>query len=122
MKRFTEFIIEGRAVDSILIKDTNNKNVDVVYSCYDKDSLDEVIKKYEAVGKYWQGKGFFLATMKNKSTWIVDKSKEYKVNSWQPNGEFLKWEDETDYDETYTKQELLDAFEKGDTMLIVINK
>ena len=115
-------LFEGRTVNEVTIKDQNNKEVNVVYYCYDKESLDKVIKQYESVGKYWKDKGFFLATLKNKSTWVVDTDKEFKMNTWQPNGEFIKFEDEIDNDESYTYKELVDLLEKGDTMLIVVNK
>lgn len=115
--------LEGRTVDEVTVKDIKtNKKVDVVYYCYDKESLDKVSKQYEHVGKYWIDKGFFLATLKNKSTWVVDMDKEFEMHTWQPNGEFIKFEDEIDNDESYTYKELVDLLEKGDTMLIVINK
>ena len=50
--------LEGRTVDEITVKDIKtNKKVDVVYYCYDKESLDKVSKQYEHVGKYWIDKG-----------------------------------------------------------------
>lgn len=122
MKSLFEYILEGRTVDEISIKDQNNKDVNVVYYCYDKDSLDKVIKQYESVGKYWKDKGFFLATLKNKSTWTIDNDKEFHMNTWKPNGEFLEYEDEVDHNEVYTYNELVDLLENGETMLVVINK
>lgn len=122
MKSLFEYILEGRTIDEIAIKDQNNKDVNVVYYCYDKDSLDKVIKQYESVGKYWKDKGFFLATLKNKSTWTIDNDKEFHMNAWKPNGEFLEYEDEIDHNEMYTYNELVDLLKKGETMLVVINK
>jgi hypothetical protein len=122
MKSLFEYILEGRTIDEISIKDQNNKDVNVVYYCYDKDSLDKVIKQYESVGKYWKDKGFFLATLKNKSTWTIDNDKEFHMNTWKLNGEFLEYEDEIYHNEVYTYNELVDLLEKGETMLVVINK
>jgi hypothetical protein len=122
MKSLIEYINEGRTIDEIVIKDQNNKDVNVVYYCYDKNSLDKVIKQYESVGKYWKGKGFFLASLKNKSTWTIDNDKEFHMNTWKPNGEFLEYEDEIDHNEVYTYNELVNLLEKGETMLVVINK
>lgn len=122
MKSLFEYILEGRTVDEIAIKDQNNKDVNVVYYCYDKDSLDKVIKQYEYVSKYWKDKGFFLATLKNKSTWTIDNDKEFHMNTWKPNGKFLEYEDEIDHNESYSYNELVNLLEKGETMLVVINK
>lgn len=122
MKSLFEYILEGRTIDEISIKDQNNKDVNVVYYCYDKESLDKVIKQYESVGKYWKDKGFFLATLKNKSTWTIDNDKEFHMNTWKPNGKFLEYEDEIDHNESYSYNELVNLLEKGETMLIVINK
>ena len=112
--------LEGKTVDEVIVKDIKtNKKVDVVYYCYDKESLDKVSKQYEHVGKYWKDKGFFLATLKNKSTWVVDMNKKFEIHTWQPNGEYLKCEDT---EEEYTYKELIELLEKGETMLVVINK
>lgn len=119
MKSLFEYILEGRTIDEISIKDQNNKDVNVVYYCYDKDSLDKVIKQYEYVSKYWKDKGFFLATLKNKSTWTINTDEDWNVHTWQPNGDFLERDDN---EEEYTYKELLELLEKGETMLIVINK
>ena len=103
--------------DEIKIKDSKtHKPVDVVYYCYDKDSLTDTIKKYDATGKYWIDKGFFIAT-KNKNSWEVNTNKEYSANSYQPNSEYIKCDDKK-----YTYKEIVDLIEKGDTMVIVINK
>ena len=112
-------LFEGRTVNEITIKDQNNKEVNVAYYCYDKESLDKVIKQYESVGKYWKDKGFFLATLKNKSTWEVDIDKEWNVHTWRPNADFIEYDEN---EEEYTYKELLDLIEQGETMLIVINK
>ena len=112
-------ILEGRTVNEVTIKDQNNKEVNVVYYCYDKESLDKVIKQYESIGKYWKDKGFFLATLKNKSTWEVDIDKEWNVHTWRPNADFIEYDENK---EEYTYKELLELLEKGETMLIVINK
>lgn len=117
MKRFTDFIVEGRTIDEIKIKDQKNKNVDIVYCAYDEESLNDICNKYQNVGKYWIDKIFCIATLKNKSTWITDTSKEFKLNTYQPNGDFLEYNNES-----YTYKELVDLLEKGETMLIVINK
>ena len=102
--------LEGRTVDEITVKDVNsNKIVDVIYYCYDKESLDKLSKQYD--------KGFFLASLKNKSTWVTDINKEFKLNTWQPNGEYFKCGNKS-----YTYKELIELLEKGETMLIVINK
>ena len=123
MKNITQHIynslFEGRTVNEITIKDQNNKEVNVAYYCYDKESLDKVIKQYESVGKYWKDKGFFLATLKNKSTWEVDIDKEWNVHTWRPNADFIEYDEN---EEEYTYKELLNLIEQGETMLIVINK
>lgn len=125
MKTFKQFIynsilLEGRTIDEVVVKDQNNKNVNVAYYCYDKESLDKVTKQYESVGvKYWIDKGFFITTLKNKSTWVVNTDKEFKVNTWQPNGDYFYNEDEN---ESYTRAEIIDLLEAGETMVIVINK
>lgn len=119
MKSLFEYILEGRTIDEIAIKDQNNKEVNVAYYCYDKDSLDKVIKQYESVGKYWKDKGFFLATLKNKSTWTINTDEEWNVHTWRPNGDFLERDEN---EEEYTYKELLELLEKGETMLVVINK
>ena len=112
-------ILEGRTVNEVTIKDQNNKEVNVVYYCYDKESLDKVIKQYESIGKYWKDKGFFLATLKNKSTWEVDIDKEWNIHTWRPNADFIEYDEN---EEEYTYKELLELLEKGETMLVVINK
>jgi len=123
MKNITQHIynslFEGRTVNEVTIKDQNNEEVNVAYYCYDKESLDKVIKQYESVGKYWKDKGFFLATLKNKSTWEVDIDKEWNVHTWRPNADFIEYDEN---EEEYTYKELLDLIEQGETMLIVINK
>lgn len=123
MKNITQHIynslFEGRTVNEITIKDQNNKEVNVVYYCYDKESLDKVTDQYEHVGKYWKDKGFFLATLKNKSTWVVDMDKEWNVHTWRPNADFIEYDEN---EEEYTYKELLELLEKGETMLVVINK
>ena len=112
-------ILEGRTVNEVTVKDQNNKEVNVVYYCYDEESLNKVIKQYEHVGEYWVDKGFFLATLKNKSTWEVDIDKEWNVHTWRPNGDFLERDEN---EEEYTYKELIELLEKGETILIVINK
>ena len=112
-------LFEGRTVNEITIKDQNNEEVNVAYYCYDKESLDKVIKQYESVGKYWKDKGFFLATLKNKSTWEVDIDKEWNIHTWRPNADFIEYDEN---EEEYTYKELLDLIEQGETMLVVINK
>jgi hypothetical protein len=112
--------LEGKTVDEIVIKDIKTKKeVDVVYYCYDKESLYKVSDQYERVGKYWIDKGFFLATLKNKSTWVVDMDKEFHMNTWRPNADFIECNDN---EEEYTCNELLELLEKGETMLVVVNK
>ena len=119
MKDFKLFL-EGRTVDEVIVKDVKTKKkVDVAYYCYDKESLDKVTDQYEHVGKYWIDKGFFLATLKNKSTWVVDMDKEFKMHTWRPNGDFIERDEN---EEEYTYKELIELLEKGETMLIVINK
>lgn len=112
-------ILEGRTVNEVTVKDQNNKEINVAYYCYDKESLDKIIKQYESVGKYWKDKGFFLATLKNKSTWEVDINKEWNVHTWRPNADFIEYDEN---EEEYTYKELLDLIERGETMLVVINK
>ena len=115
-----KLFLEGRTVDEVTVKDIKtNKKVDVVYYCYDKESLDKVSKQYEHVGKYWIDKGFFIATLKNKSTWVVDMNKEFHMHTWRPNGDFIEYDDN---EEEYTYKELIELLDKGETMLIVINK
>lgn len=115
-----KLFLEGKTIDEVIIKDINsNKKVNVAYYCYDKESLDKVSKQYETVGKYWKDKGFFLAKLKNKSTWTVDIDKEFYMNTWRPNGDFIEYNDN---EEEYTYKELLELLDQGDTMLVVINK
>ena len=122
MKSLINFLNEGITIDEIIIKDQKNKNVDIVYCAYDEASLNDICNKYKNVGKYWIDKIFCIATLKNKSIWITYTSKEFKLNTYQPNGDFLEYEDEINYNESYTYKELVDLLEKGETMLIVINK
>ena len=123
MKNITQHIynslFEGRTVNEITIKDQNNKEVNVVYYCYDKESLDKVTDQYEHVGKYWIDKYFYLARLKNKSTWTINTDEEWNIHTWRPNGDFLERDEN---EEEYTYKELLELIEKGETMLIVINK
>ena len=123
MRNLTQYInsilLEGRTIDEIVVKDQHNKEVDVVYYCYDEESLNDILKKYKAVGKYWIDKGFFLATLKNKSTWIVDTDKEFHVNDYRPNADFFEYDD---CEEEYTYKELVELLNQGETMVIVINK
>lgn len=123
MKNITQHIysslFEGRTVNEVTIKDQNNKKVNVAYYCYDKESLDKVTDQYEHVGKYWIDKYFYLARLKNKSTWTINTDEEWNVHTWRPNGDFLERDEN---EEEYTYKELLELLEKGETMLIVINK
>lgn len=112
-------ILEGRTIDEVTIKDQNNKKVDVVYYCYDKESLDKITDQYGRVGKYWIDKYFYLARLKNKSTWTINTNEEWNVHTWRPNGDFLERDENK---EEYTYKELLELLDKGETMLIVINK
>ena len=112
-------ILEGRTVDEVIIKDQNNKEVNVAYYCYDKESLNKVIKQYEHVGKYWIDKYFYLARLKNKSTWTINTDEKWNVNTWRPNGDFLERDEN---EEEYTYKELIELLDKGETMLVVINK
>ena len=117
---YDSMLLEGRTIDEVTVKDIKTKKkVDVVYYCYDKESLNKVIKQYEHVGKYWIDKGFFLATLKNKSTWEVDMDKEFHMHTWRPNADFIEYDEN---EEEYTYKELLELIEKGETMLVVINK
>ena len=114
-----KLFLEGRTIDEVTVKDIKtNKKVDVAYYCYDKESLNKVSYQYEHVGKYWIDKGFFIAILKNKSTWVVNTNKEFEMHTWQPNGEYLKYNNK----EKYTYKELLELLEQGETMLIVVNK
>ena len=45
--------------------------------------------------------------------------KEFEMNTWRPNGDFINY---NDGEEEYTYKELIELLEKGDTMLVVINK
>ena len=116
---YDSLLLEGRTVNEVTVKDQNNKEVNVVYYCYDRESLDKISKQYEHADKYWIDKGFFLATLKNKSTWAVDMDKEFKMHTWRPNGDFIKCDGN---EEEYTYKELLELLDKGETMLVVINK
>lgn len=117
MKDIKQYILESKIPDEITIKDVKtHKPVDVVYYCYDKDSLTDTIEKSEAVGKYWINKGFFIAT-KKKNSWVVDTNEECVINSYQPNSEYIKCDDKK-----YTYNEIIELLEKGDTMVVVINK
>ena len=113
-----KLFLEGKTIDEVIVKDINSNNkVDVVYYCYDKESLDKVSKQYDHIDKL-KDKGFFLASLKNKSTWVVDMNKEFHMNTWRPNDDFIKYDD----NEEYTYKELLELLDRGDTMLVVINK
>ena len=114
-----KLFLEGKTIDEVIIKDINSNNkVDVVYYCYDKESLDKVSKQYDHIDKL-KDKGFFLASLKNKSTWVVDMNKEFHMNTWRPNGDFIKCDDN---EEEYSYKELLELLDQEDTMLVVINK
>jgi hypothetical protein len=112
-------LFEGRTVNEITIKDQNNKEVNVAYYCYDKASLNKVADQYDHIGKYWDDKGFFLATLKNKSSWVVDMNEEYNMHTWRPNADFIECNNGK---KKYTYKELLELIEQGETMLVVINK
>ena len=115
-----KLFLEGKTIEEVTVKDVKTKKkVDVAYYCYDKESLDKVTDQYEAVGKYWKDKGFFLARLKNKSTWTIDTDEEYHVHTWRPNGDFIE---RNENEEEYTYKELLELLDEGETMLIVINK
>ena len=115
-----KLFLEGKTIEEVTVKDINTKKkVDVVYYCYDKESLDKVTDQYEHVGKYWVDKGFFLATLKNKSTWVVDMNKEWNVHTWRPNADFIEHDEN---EEEYTYKELVELLENGEMMLIVVNK
>ncbi len=117
MKGIVEYILESKIPNEIKVKDIKtHKPVDVVYYCYDKDSLVDTIKKSEAVGKYWINKGFFIA-IKKKNSWEVDTDKECTINSYQPNAEYIKCDNVK-----YTYKEIIELLEKGDTMVVVLNK
>ena len=45
-------------------------------------------------------------------------NKEFHMNTWRPNDDFIKYDD----NEEYTYKELLELLDQGDTMLVVINK
>lgn len=118
MKDIKQYILESKIPNEVVIKDIKtHKHVDVVYYCYDKDSLVDTIEKSESVGKYWINKGFFIATKKNNSSWVVDTDKECVINSYQPNSDYIKCDGKK-----YTFKEIVELLEKGDTMVIVINK
>ena len=88
-----KLFLEGKTIDEVIVKDINSNNkVDVVYYCYDKESLDKVSKQYDHIDKL-KDKGFFLASLKNKSTWVVDMNKEFHMNTWRPNGDFIEYDD-----------------------------
>ena len=115
-----KLFLEGKTIEEVTVKDVKTKKkVDVVYYCYDKESLDKVTSQYEHVGKYWIGKYFYLARLKNKSTWTIDTDEKWNVHTWRPNGDFLERDEN---EEEYTYKELIELLDKGDTMLIVINK
>ena len=62
-----KLFLEGKTIEEVTVKDVKTKKkVDVVYYCYDKESLDKVTAQYEHVGKYWIDKYFYLARLKNK--------------------------------------------------------
>lgn len=113
--------LEGKTIEEVIVKDIKtNKEVDVVYYCYDKESLDDIVfNKYKNVGKYWIDKGFFLAKLKNKSTWTINTDEEWNIHTWRPNGDFIE---RNENEEEYTYDELLELLDKGETMLVVINK
>ena len=115
-----KLFLEGKAIEEVTVKDVKTKKkVDVVYYCYDKESLDKVTAQYEHVGKYWIDKYFYLARLKNKSTWTIDTDEEWNVHTWRPNGDFLERDEN---EEEYTYKELIELLDEGETMLIVINK
>ena len=109
---YNSLLLEGRTIDEIVIKDQNDKEVNAANYCYDEESLKDICNKYKNTDK-----GFFIATLKNKSTWVVNTDKEYKLNEYRINDEYLKCEDQS-----YTYKEIVDLLEAGETMIIVINK
>ena len=98
--------------DEIVIKDQNDKEVNAANYCYDEESLKDICNKYKNTDKE-----FFIATLKNKSTWVVNTDKEYKLNEYRINDEYLKCEDQS-----YTYKEIVDLLEAGETIIIIINK
>ena len=65
------------------------------------------------------GLSLSFARLKNKSTWTIDTDEEWNVHTWRPNGDFLERDEN---EEEYTYKELIELLDKGETMLIVINK
>ena len=83
--------LEGKTIEEITVKDVKTKKkVDVVYYCYDKDSLDKVTDQYEHVGKYWIDKYFYLARLNNISTCTIDTDDEWNIHTWLTNGLLLE--------------------------------
>lgn len=109
---YNSLLLEGRTIDEIVIKDQNDKEVNAANYCYDEESLKDICNKYKNTDK-----GFFIATLKNKSTWVVNTDKEYKLNEYRINDEYLKCGNQS-----YTYKEIVDLLEAGETMIIVINK
>lgn len=119
MKNIKDYIIEGRTVDTVKIKTKKGKELEPVWYAYDEESLDNLLKKVKYTSQYWIDKGIYLSTLKNKSSWEVDMDDEYNFHIYQPGADFFYCDDN---EESYTRQEILDLFDKEETMIVVLNK
>lgn len=118
MKHLKDFILEGRTIDEVKVKDTvTNKEVTPVLYAYDKDSLDKLIDKYKNTSEYWEDKGIYLTSNKNKSTWEVDTTEEYKFKVYQKDQDFF-YSDNT----SFTYDDLLGMINDEEKMIVVLNK
>lgn len=119
MRNLIDYITEGRTVDTVKVKTNKGKELEPIYFAYDKESLDDLLDKVKYTNEYWVDKGIYLTTLKNKSTWEVNVDNEYNFHIYQPNNDFFYCDDT---EEAYTMQEILDLFDKGETMIVVLNK
>lgn len=116
MKDIVTYIKESRIAGEVIIKD-KSKKINPVMFAYDKESLDEMIDLYKHNETYWKSKQICVAKL-NKTHWESNTSDEYALDLIQTNNNnFL-----TSNKSSYSYDDLLDAFESGKIMIIVINK
>ena len=118
MKDLVTYILEGRTINEIKIKDVaSNKEIEPKMYAFDKNSLDKLIEKYKNNNEYWNDKSIHLTSVKNKSTWEIDSTEEYKFKVYQQNDDFFYSDNNT-----FTYDDLIDMIENESKMIIVINK
>ena len=118
MKDLRTYIIEGRTMDTVQVKDTaSNRTVEPKMYAYDKESLDKLIDKYKNNSEYWEDKGIYLTSSKNKSTWEVDTTEEFKFKVYQQNDEFFYSDNNT-----FTYDDLIGMLDGQGKMIVVLKK